>query len=237
MHHLYRWKGRVIRGMVQSKLEPPYRQKASLDDALDVFFHAVTLREHAKAGPHMRWLPMQSAGSMLHSVLTHKRHLYGAVETKRYEKFKQHFTLYARDFGERIKTVFDEASLDLFHPEKPSGYPLFKAIRQLFGPDISAEEERFLDSIKYTGRAKRENDLWFSMMVGVLHALQAQGYRTEATWLRDVIAQTFPDLDRFTDHDLRGLVDGSNWSMFPNVAPAPKREVGEPVRVPFPSFT
>ncbi|TKA49449.1 hypothetical protein B0A54_00115 [Friedmanniomyces endolithicus] len=240
MHHNARWKGYILQSMALNKIKPAYGQKASIDDALEVFFYASNLREQSiSAGTHMRWLPMYPITKLLMGVLTRKRHLYGAVKTENYEEFRRSRNLYSPAVGEDAVAAFDGALLDLHHPEQPSARPMLKLLRHMFGSDLSEQEKRSRYSFAYPVAVSKQFRRWHIMLVRVLHTLRVQRYDAEAAWLRDAITRTLPDLDCNTDEELRKLASDSGWDKSPVGAQAPKQEgsISEPVSVPFPEFT
>ncbi|KAK5680400.1 hypothetical protein LTS10_007328 [Elasticomyces elasticus] len=238
MFHRYRWKGRILRAMVESKLQPSYGQKPVLNDALDLFFKAVSVRDQAKPGTSLKWLPLHPAGSMLHSALTNQRERWGAVDSQRYDSFRQLTHVYYKGRRGPSGQQANNALLDLFHPKTPDGLPLYNLLRHLFSAGISKHEERFLAHIKYSGSANQENHFWYFGLTKAVYALQVQGYTSEAVHLREIITQNFPDLDRHTDKDLQQYASGKLWTWTgPTVRQEDETGEAEEVRVPFPAFT
>ncbi|KAK1076488.1 hypothetical protein LTR33_008901 [Friedmanniomyces endolithicus] len=240
MGHSARWKGFILQAMASNKLRPAYGQKASIDDALEVFFYASELRDQSiSAGTHMRWLPMYPISKVLIRVLTRQRHLYGAVETKNYERFQRRSNVYYPAVSKEGAVAFDDALLHLHHPEQPSGGDMLKLLRQVFGSEFSDEEKRARYPFAHPGGVNWPSQRWHIALVRVLHTLRVQRYDAEAAWLRDAITRTLPDLDCNTDEELRKLASDSGWNKSPVAAQAPKQEgsVSEPVSVPCPEFT
>ncbi|KAK0248019.1 hypothetical protein LTR48_003218 [Friedmanniomyces endolithicus] len=234
------WKGYILRTMAFTKLRPAYGQKASIDDALEVFFYASEVRDQSiSAGTHMRWLPIHPISKVLIRVLTRRRHLYGAVETKNYERFQRRSNVYYPAVSKEGSVAFDDALLHLHHPEQPSGRDMLKLLRQVFGSEFSDEEKRARYPFVDPGGVKWTNRRLHITLVGVLHTLRFQRYDAEAAWLRGVIARTLPELDCNTDEELRKLASETAWDKSPVAAQTPKQEgnFSEPASVPCPEFT
>ncbi|EMC92876.1 hypothetical protein BAUCODRAFT_27202 [Baudoinia panamericana UAMH 10762] len=121
--HGLRWKGRLLRTLVLTKLVPPYGETPSLNNALDCFFRGMDLHD---GGCH---IPLQPAGSLLVRAVCPDQYAYERVDVSRYDRFRATVNRWASSNGanqiqgssrRRVAAGFDLAQLDLHHPEAPS---------------------------------------------------------------------------------------------------------------------
>ncbi|KAK3111012.1 hypothetical protein LTR53_014140 [Teratosphaeriaceae sp. CCFEE 6253] len=216
MIHRYRWKGGILRGMVESRLQPSFGDAPSLDGALDIYFKAVEMIQAAPRGSHLRFLPVQPAANFLHKSLTRSGHLYPSPDPERYNRF-------ARDYATRfvdpsakpeVIAALDQAQLDLFHPKTPTAAPMLVAFRELFEP-IPAR----VASVKYAlDRINKSSDTrlaWFKNVVMTIAMLRREGQAANAAWLYEHIPTHFPTLVRYLDSDLQAMEPRSSSGTTP----------------------
>ncbi|KAK3625347.1 hypothetical protein LTR22_023602 [Elasticomyces elasticus] len=238
LFHGYRWKGRILRKMIEAKLQPPYGQKPDLNEVLDIFFRAVSLRDMAKKGDHLQYLPLNSAGAIIHQALTRMRYQFGEVEPRRYARFKDLINTWMRGKGKGTGIRLNMALMDLYHPTstKISGLPMIHTLQELFSPDPSTDVSELLAEFKSSGN--EENHLWYLIMVLTVYRLQIQGYTEEAVWVQDKISEHFPRLDYYTHSNLQQFVNGTRWNGQHVDGQRPTGAINAATnRVPYPAFT
>ncbi|KAK4956568.1 hypothetical protein LTR10_006095 [Elasticomyces elasticus] len=236
--HRYRWKGRILRKMIEAKLQPPYGQKPDLNEVLDIFFRAISLRDLASKGDHMEYLPLNPAGGMIHMAVTRMRYQFGEVDPQRYDRFKDLTKAWLFGIGKDTGVRLNMALMDLYHPTstKISGLPMFQTLQELFSPAPSTNVEQLLAIFKFSG--SQENHLWYLIMVLTVYRLQIQGYTEEAVWVRDNISEHFPRLDYHTHSNLQQFVNGTRWNGQQVDGQRPIEATNATTnRVPYPAFT
>ncbi|KAK5125852.1 hypothetical protein LTR85_012128 [Meristemomyces frigidus] len=202
-YHRYRWKGRLLRKIIEANLGPPNRERKSADVALATYFRACKLRLSAPDGDQMRWLPLGQASGMLSRVFTSPDYDYRHTDPVMYEEFID--TIRHSQDGIETYQAIKMAMLWLHHPTKPIAQPAFSFWKLCF-EDPRPKWVAFGQSVR-NGPVEVEGTKelnWYTMMTKAASLLQEEGCHEEAAWMEARILDTFPKTARqYLQLDLR----------------------------------
>lgn len=129
----YRWKGRMLRALLRSKLLKD--NYVSANSALDAFFRARAIKESAiQQGAEEIQYPLFQAWMLLGLIFTNYRSCAKKTDPDRYDRLLQKPALLidgqkGRDFAQSMEL----ARMWLLHPLTPSATPALKVFRDLYG--------------------------------------------------------------------------------------------------------
>lgn len=235
MYHRYRWKGRVLRGLILCKIGPPSSEPKSLEPALDAYFKACDLKLQAQEGSHMSFFPLGQAVVPLYRCITRpaQRHNYRPTDSARYDRLVE--VAWLSNENSFIMTEVHRATLQLVHPEHPTAQPILKVFEQVFS-DNSPPIWRGLHRMITDPTSDLRGHYWYSIMVDTVKQLQEEGDEEAFSWLTARIRDTFPQTaEKYLDQHLEGRGHRKLHHADSNTQ-ASSAESAAPGRVPSPTF-
>lgn len=227
-YHRYRWKGRLLRRMVDIRLGSPHRERRDAGAALDVWFKACDMKVSASKDSHMRLLPLGQAGSRLSRAFTSRDQDYRNTDPQRYDQFIEttpHFT-------NEVYGALRVGNFHLRHPNGPNAQPALHFWQRVFN-DTSPLWQRFSAPLKQPLVERREL-AWYSMMVETAGCLLQEGRAKDAAWMEARTREMFPETSRkYYEIELRKYHQEDRRKPI-----SEENEGSKPVieRIPFPTF-
>lgn len=249
--HHYRWKGRILSSMTHYWLDPRDGTKGDINPALDVFDKAVELQQGAMKltdQHHMRWLPLGAIGIALETALTSPiLPAAGATTDKtaftvdpvRFDRFVDNMELWSlkRTTYSHIGHVMQRAVLQLRHPVKPSAHLFVETAKRWFaeyGPDAKTTPPP-MDDIHITSGSSESMHHYYCAFVRALYLSERAGILEDAEWLRKMLQEYYPQLQRYVEPNLQRLRRLNEHDLDADQSTDGRLRV-TPARPPFPTF-
>ncbi|KAK4495670.1 hypothetical protein PRZ48_012938 [Zasmidium cellare] len=236
MLHAYRWRGRLLRCLVQAKLgtEPGDRVKAGtiqLHEAIDTFLKACEIKDSAPPRHHLRWLPLGQAWvPLLRELRNNRFDARRDVDPDRMDRLISYMPLLYNNAGPPIFLKHETAILHLIHPRKPSVDHAFAVMQDLFGDNPSVDPEPVL--ARYVDPRTSNTAATFALFVArVINELQAQGRDKDASWLESSVRLRCLQLIPYLEKDLRRLARDSQPER------RPQEQGYDQSRIPYAAFS
>ena len=200
---LFRWKDFMLRLMIMRRSDN--NNPASMNDILDTYFKALDIHLELKPDLPNNFLPLGSSVGAINDWIFKKRHTQKAWDVERYNRYMKSLPLTETD-SNSIWVEFKIALLQLTHPKRPSGYPLYNCLKSSALAASGSHEAKvwmiFTKDHGYRDAKSKIRGKHYNVLVDTARLLRIQGYREEAEWLIREICKLFPEFERWLDEDL-----------------------------------
>lgn len=238
----YRWRGRLLRALIQSKLGVNSSSRdldieaARLANALDAYFKACEMKQSAPRDHHLHYITLGPCYVILHRILVHGLSTDGKqipqiADPERLDKFISLVHL-AFDESPRIFPKIETAQLLLTRAHGRSAELAYEVARDLFGTPPSQDALVFLPRIRHPNTSS-ETLKWFSFMVWTVAILRHEGRFEDAAWTENACRREFPAQARYLEINIKRVLECISA---PANAADTAEEEQEESRVPFPTF-
>jgi hypothetical protein len=137
----YRWRARIVRTMVATRLS--WDQHQSADAALDTFFRAEAMGKKLVMPTAAMAGPVKDA---LRTNLRDMNHLrWGNTDVAKFDRFVQALSDLSRN---KCLTEYDRANLLLYHPTHPTALPFLTVFQKVFSPDAQGLFKRLRERLE-----------------------------------------------------------------------------------------
>lgn len=217
----YKWKGRLLAGLIRAKLDRVANGKA--DEAIEAFLRARDLRANAEQTSPARWLPLAAAGVPIGKALYSLA--YQSTNIDLWDKFTES----AGDWETPRGAGWTIAGISLAHPRSPDSVPALQELRRLFTAHGPAEQKWRLNLRGSTPEHHYRGYLNHFMIRTAFH-LDDQGHFQDAEWVLNMRKEYLPELTPYMKEHL--LRYGRQWEALERRGEEPLT----PERTPYPTF-
>lgn len=225
----YRWKGRLLRGMVIVAFGPPHKEARSADEAIRIFARARELKKSALRGrqPALQYIPTSPAHKHMISTICRGGMPYRETSPHAFDALIK--ALNTSD--ENLFLKLGQAELMLFHPTKPSPDLSYRCFERAYSDD----ESRSVVQLRTVVRSSDERTRFrfFMQMIRTAVLLRARGDEAKAEWILERAKEQYPrDAERL-DKRIEDVLDERSELRRQESAPVQARTDD----MPFPAFT
>lgn len=233
----YRWRGRVLRALIASKLGPvdsdglgPSPQQ--MNSAFDTLFDICALKQSASRSEHLWWIPLGPISTMFDRVFKKLHIVRYDLDVVRFEKYIKLLPV-VFDGAPDFLVDLSRAKMRLVHPRGRQPATAFKCFQQLFGQNPPDGARYFLASIRESGSSAAIQN-WWNFATTTVYALRQQGSMDDADWLKDRCIKEFPRQARYFETKMEDCRrhDMSRGARVKNQ----ETEVPDHTPIPFPTF-
>lgn len=189
----YRWRGRILRYLLQAKLGPIHKDGAGpgipqTNSALDTLFKICELNKSAT----QLTIPMAPISSLFERIFSPPHIIARDVDAVRFEKYIEHLPIICN--APPFLLDLKRARARLVHPSGRQPALALKCFQRLF--EDSSSGRHFLEKIREGGNESFIRS-WWSFATATIYALRQQGSHEDADWLRARCAEEFPRQEPF----------------------------------------
>jgi len=189
----HRWKGRLLRSMVEAKLKAPFTEKRSADAALNTFFKACDMKLNSQATEHLRTFPLAAAGTAIHRRLVTNPERYIRTSPDHYDQFLTSI----QSWSSGSIAELEIASLRLWHPRRPTGQPAYTLLRRiLLPPSQIADIDRVVYKWILPPNHAGKRGWGYRLTLQTASLLEEEGLHREAAWLEQQVSEYWPEMSR-----------------------------------------
>lgn len=188
--HSRRWKGSIIRAIVDAKL----CGATCLDSALSSFLKAMDLTDS-----HL--IPLAAASVAIKQEIRRDQSKRCSTDPTLYDRFIE--AVLEGTFNGKKNGEFEAGVFMMLHPREPSPLLFLQCLRRLFDAPIQGNEWQTVRKLVYERRNSGEQKRQRMNHITAIIQLEDRGLAEDAAWVDAKTKELFPQFERFHESSKR----------------------------------